>query len=254
VRLGREQARLSQRELGRRIAARLGRQDAGRALQVRLSRIESRDEIAEADRDLVDALAAELALGTDDLGEAPYYVWLRQTGGVPTFVALGLRQLLYTSPEKAFDSRDALALRSEGAAKPTQDADPVPLRRGALSDILEANFGPELSEHERDTLVAIDPDVGTMLDLYVLQRALGDDLRARDAVAQGAIDEPAHLFELVVLHELATRRLQRAQEGELEQVAAASEETYRQFAAEEEALMDILDRAHQLRHERRASV
>lgn len=251
MRLGREQARLSQRELGRRVAARLGRRDASRALQVRLSRIENRDEITEADRDLVDALAAELALGTDDLREPPYYVWIRPA---PAFVALGLRQLLYTSPEKAFDSRDALALQSEGRAKPMQDAVPFPLHRWALSGILEANFGSELSEHERDALVAIDPDAETMEKLYTLQLALEGDLSARDAVARVAIDEPAQLFELVVLHSLAMRRLQRAREGALEHVAVASEEIYRGFAAEEAALMDILDRAHRLRHERRASV
>lgn len=263
LRLAREQRRLSQRELGKRVAERLGRAEATRAFQVRLSRIETGDEITEEDRELVDALAAELALGEDDLATPPRWIWFKTTNGRLSFVALGLRQIAFSSPEKAYDARDALALEHE-YAQPFRDAQLFPIHGTALTNaVMDVNFGPGLSDDERQFLVALDPDQSDLLFLWTLQIAIGGDPDLR-AVFEAALartygtgdlithaarfarDYPGFEVELNTLHQLALRRLKHAPpEG------AHLLESWRR---EEEALFGILDRIHELRHEDRAAV
>ena len=263
LRLAREQKRLSQRELGRRVAKRLGRAGATRAFQVRLSRIEKGDAITEEDRKLVDALAAELALGEGDLATAPRYIWFKTTasGGL-SFVALGLRQIAFTTPEKAYDARDALALEEEWA-QPFRDAQLFPIHGTALTNVvMDTNFGPDLTDEDRAFLVQVDPDPETLRFLWTLQVVLGGgDLSAAyerslakvydtgDLVthtARFALDYPQFEGELVTLHRLALRRLEHAPPEGAHLLEA--------WKHEEEALFEILERVHELRREHRAGV
>jgi transcriptional regulator with XRE-family HTH domain len=260
LRLAREQRRLSQRELGRRVARRLGRAEATRAFQVRLSRIETGDEITEEDRALVDALAAELALGEGDLATPPRYIWFKTTPeGRLSFVALGLRQIAFTSPENAYDARDALALENE-LAQPFRDAQLFPIHGSSLTDaVLDANFGPDLSDEEREFLIAVDPNPEELQFLWTLQVVLGGG-ELRDAFERGlskvydtgdvvthsarlALDFPGFEAELVKLHKLALQRLKHP--------PAEGEHLLEAWRREEQTLFAILDRIHELRRERR---
>jgi hypothetical protein len=251
LRLAREQNQLSQRELGRRVATRLGRKDATRALQMRLHRIETGDPISEEDRDLVDALAEELALGSGDLGVAPIYVWISTATGDVSFVTLAMRMLLFSSPEKAYDARDRLAiLGMQGMQNDTL----YPMHQAAINDVLEHNFGGSLSDQDRELTVAVDPDEHELLWLLVNQVAFtgglltpgGDDYAAvedpREEAAQLALEHPPFESDLAGLHSLALRRLQHAPP------APHLRDLWKQ---EEEILISILDRIHDLRHEER---
>jgi hypothetical protein len=239
LRYAREQNRLSQRELGRRVARRLGRAEAARAIQVRLSRIEKGDEISEEDRELVDALAAELALGEEDLAIPPRWTWFKTQEGGLAFVALGMRQLAFSSPEKAYQARDALAIETEGSAQPFRGALLYPIHGQAITNTtLDANFGPSLSDHEREFLVALDPN---------LEAKVSDAFEnLADRAARFALEHAEFEGELALLHSLALRRLQHAPpEG------AHLLDSWRR---EEQALFAILDRIHKARRERRAVV
>jgi hypothetical protein len=252
LRYAREQNRLSQRELGRRVARRLGRAEAARAIQVRLSRIEKGDEISEEDRELVDALAAELALGEEDLAIPPRWTWFKTQEGGLAFVALGMRQLAFSSPEKAYQARDALAIETEGSAQPFRGALLYPIHGQAITNTtLDANFGPSLSDHEREFLVALDPNLDDMNFLWTLQvvfEAKVSDAfeNLADRAARFALEHAEFEGELALLHSLALRRLQHAPpEG------AHLLDSWRR---EEQALFAILDRIHKARRERRAVV
>ena len=263
LRLAREQKRLSQRELGRRVAARLGRAEATRAFQVRLSRIEKGDEITEEDRKLVDALAAELALGEGDLATPPKWVWIRPEGARFTFLAFGLRMPAFSSPEKAYAARDALALDTGGASTGAfQDAQLFPIHGGPLTkSVLDVNFGRELTDEERDFLLPLDPDLDTLRFLWVLQLTLrgervvfegeaaqvyGDRVDLLEDAARFALDYPGFEAELIEVHTLALRRLRNAPpEG------AYLLESWRR---EEQGLFEILERVHELRRARRAEM
>lgn len=148
LKVAREHGGLSQRKLARAVAADLGQseKDVG-ALRVRLTRIERGDEVAEVDRGLVDALATRLELGAGDLGEAPHWTWIHLADDDrPQFVILGLRLLLYTTPEAAYDSRDALfyalgAFDGQKLVPGLQDGQLQPVFRSAVDETLSANFG-----------------------------------------------------------------------------------------------------------------
>ena len=251
LRLAREQRRLSQRELGRRIAARLGRAGATRAYQVRLSRIEKGDEITEEDRELVDALAAEFALGADDLGRPPRHVWVATSSGEFTFPGLGLRILAFSSPERAFAIKEALALATEGQAQPFREAQLVPISGEALlRKVLDLNYGVGLNDEQRAFLVPVDPDLDQLRFLWTLQRVLNDDGNDVDDLvgqsAEFALGNRGFEAELVELHTLALRRLENAT-GEAAHLLEG-------WKREEHAIFAILERIHELRRERRAEV
>lgn len=262
LRLAREQKRLSQRELGRRVATRLGRAEATRAFQVRLSRIEKGDPMTEEDRELVDALAEELALGKGDLAIPPHYIWFRTEGAGLALVGLGLRIIAFSSADAAYAVRDQLAMETGGAALPFKDAQLFPIQGSALTkDVLDTNFGP-LEDHERELLIALDPDLDHLLFLWTLQTvAHGGILRFEGKSAYGGTREqlieqtaafalqPAyHEFEveLIELHKLALRRLHNA--------PPEGEHLIDSWKREEEALFLILDRIHELRREQRDAV
>jgi hypothetical protein len=260
LRYAREQQRLSQRELGRRVARRLGRAEAARAFQVRLSRIEQRDEITEEDRVLVDALAEELALGEGDLATPPRWIWVRPNGGRLTFLAFGLRMPVFSSPEKARDSRDALALETNGqSAAAFEDGQLWPIHRGPLArSVLDTNFGPDLTDSEREFLLPLDPDLNEMRFLWALQQAIsgatlvaegeaaeayGERVDLAEDSARFALKQPGFQAELIELHRLALRRLEHAPPEGAHLVES--------WKREEEALYTILDRIHELRREER---
>jgi hypothetical protein len=246
LRLARKNQNLSQRELGRRVAARLGREEATRALQMRLHRIETGDPISEEDRELVDALAEELALGEGEIGIAPLYVWITTMGGGPVFATLAMRMLLFSSPEKAYDARDQLGVLG---LKGMQNATLYPLHQAAINEVLEHNFGP-LEPGDRELAVTIDPDENELYWRLVNQVVLdGGPLIGydgpedpREEAARLALEHPPFEGELVGLHSLALRRLQHA---------PPAPHLYDKWKQEEEILMGILDRVHELRHEQR---
>lgn len=249
LRYAREQRRLSQRELGRRVARRLGRADASRAIQVRLSRIEKGDEISEEDRALVDALAAELALGEEDLATPPRWIWFKTQEGGLAFAALGMRQIAFSSPEKAYAARDALAIETEGSAQPFRDAQLFPIHGQAITNTtLDANFGPGLSNQEREFLVALDPDLDDLNFLWTLQVMFEAEPRdafenLADHAARFALEHAGFEGELALLHSLALRRLEHAPPEGAHLLAS--------WRREERALFATLDRIHELRREQR---
>lgn len=262
LRLYRTQRNLSQRALARRVAQRLGRAEASRALAVRLHRIETGDKIAEEDRELFDALAAELALGEEELSLPPKWTWFKVTEGRPSFVALGLRQIVFTSAEKAYDARDALALAEE-FAQPFRDAQLVPIHGEALTNaVLDTNFGAGLTDVDRDFLLVVDPDPETLRFLWTLQVVLGGgEFRAAferglakvydtgDLIthtARFALDFPQFQSELFKIHHFALRRLHHA--------PPEAAQLLDQWKQEEQALFEVLTRLHEVWFEHRGTV
>ncbi len=261
LRYAREQRRLSQRELGRRVAWRLGRAEAARAFQVRLSRIEKGDEVSEEDRALVDALAEELALGEGDLATPPRWIWVRPVGDRFTFLAFGLRMPVFSSHEEAFRARDALAHATEGgSAAAFEAAQLFPIHGGSLTKtVLDANFGPDLTDEERNFLLPLDPGLEDLRFLWSLQLALGleegetlpggpygDRLDLIDDAARFALDYAGFEAEILQLHNLALRRLRNA--------PPQGAHLLESWKREEQRLFAILDRAHELRREHREAV
>ncbi len=255
----REQEGLSQRELGKRVAKRLGAPKAIRALQVRLARIEKGDAVSEQDRRLVDALAAELALGeAAGLAVPPKWVWVRMAGGALSFVVLAKSMLAFSSPEKAYDARDALAHLTHGRVKPMQGANLFAIHDQGLQHTLEVNFGGELDEGERAVAVALDPDERQLWWLHMLQElahrpiyvfegeaaeAYGERVDALEDLARAALEDRRLEYELLTRHSLALRQVKdpSPQAGPL----------LEQWQREEQAYFDVLTRVHELRRERR---
>jgi transcriptional regulator with XRE-family HTH domain len=248
LRFARERAGLSQRKLGRRVAERLGRDDDAIALHSQLRRIEQGNSVSDADREFLDALAAELGIGRADLGTPPTWVFVRVVGGVPEFVALGVKLVAFSTPERAFDARDALALVSGGVAQPFADATPISLHAGALTELLVTNFraaGPDA--------LLLDAEPEALNRAWLLQLALNGDtaelsggveVDPRDVIAQVALETPAFEAELPELHWLARRRLEASPVGE-------NPALYARWAREETALLEILDRVHRAHHDGR---
>ena len=247
LRHAREQKRISQRELGRRLAARLGTPKAARALQVRLGRIERGDRVSEEDHEMIDALAAELAVGTDDLVQTPVWVWIKLHNGRPRIVELALRMPSYSTPELAYQARDVLAHVSNGHFKPFADAQLVPMRVKTLrEEVLDVNY-PDLDEDERKLLIAVDPDEDVLPSLAALDEVVAADEPVEWMVdgILNALDRFNLVGEIVQLHDLALRRLTTKPPAEDADVVAA-------WRRREERLYDLLERYHQRRRDRRA--
>lgn len=246
LRFARDQMRISQRELGRRAARRLGRPEAAaRAIQVRLSRLEQGDEISMEDRELLDALAAELAVGVGDLAEPPVWIWIALRDGRPGIVELAMRMPYYTSPELAYQARDWLAHASDGQFTPFRDAHLVPMRFHALTqDTLDVNY-PDLSDRERRLLTVRDPGEEMLPFLAGLNAVLNMEVVEPwqiDSIA-ATIDKFELVGEIFVLQDLALRRLKKAPPHDHELLAS--------WRRREERLNEILEHHHRLRREYR---
>jgi transcriptional regulator with XRE-family HTH domain len=246
LRAAREQARLSKRELGRRVAEHLGDHKAARAIQMRLSRLERGDEVTKADRKLIEALAAELAVGTDDLGERHLWIWVRLHNGRPGIVELGMRFPCYSTAEDAYRQRDLLAHSSGGIFTPFKDAQLVPMRVTTIrQDVLDENY-PELSDAERELLIVENPGKDVLPYLAALNDIMNSD-ELEDWKLEGvvnAIEMFNLLDETARLHTLATRRLV---------IPTDNAELLASWRLREQRLYDVLDLHHQrtmLRHER----
>lgn len=244
LRYAREQLRISQRELGRRVARHIDRSPA--AIRMQLSKIERGDEVSEEDRELLDALAAELAVGVGDLAEPPLWVWIMLAGGRPGVVELAMRLPVYSTPELAYQARDWLAHASDGDFTPFQGGQLVPMRRGTVvEDVLDANY-PDLTEEERRMLIVVDPDNDSVLpNLAGLNRYMNTKnprgLKLDMIVA--AVDEFGLLAEVIHLHDLALRRLTKAPAGDAELLES--------WRLREQRLYELLERHRQLWLERR---
>ena len=247
LKLARERKGLSVRRTAEETASRMATGGA-EALRVRLSKIE-RGEITAADRELLEELARTLGLGSaDDLSEPPLWTWVRD-GDHPSFLALGMRQLAFTTPEKAYDARDALALASGGAATPMRETALVPIFRGGLEKTVEFNFGEDLTSHQYDAAIAVDPSAEQMRALWGLQVLFdAQDPQLREAaldvlatlLGAGVLDG---IVEVAELHSLALRRLKRSSDER--------PSLYASWLAEEDALFDLLMRDLELRRKRR---
>jgi hypothetical protein len=216
---------------------------------MRLSRIEKGDEVSEEDRELLDALAAEFAVGVDDLAQAPYWVWIKVDRGRPGIVEVAMRFPAYTSPELAYQARDWLAHASQGEFTPFADATLVPMRVGTLAqDVLDENY-PDLNERERRLLIAVDPAEDTLPYLAALNEVLNTEEPEKwslDAVVD-TIDKFGLVGEIVQLHELALLRVQHS----LNPDAHVDPELRLAWARREGALNGLLELHHRLRRERR---
>ena len=256
LRYAREEKRLSQRELGRRVATRLGRAEATRALQVRLGRLEKGDAISEEDRDLVDAVAAELAIGADDLAEPPVWGWIRLAGDRPGIVELAMRMPYWTSPEAAYEARDWLAHTSGGHLTPFKDAQLLPFRVPTIDDILDENY-PDLTGSERQALIAVDLNSDDRLGyLAALNLYMNHPDDMPFGIALSALGENGEkgldvhmsraLGELEQIHELAMRRLVQAPREYPELVAS--------WRLREQRLYDLLEETFEMRRKWRAEM
>lgn len=161
-----------------------------------------------------------LALGAaSDLEEPPLWTWARLENGTPYFVALGMRQVVFTSPEDAYDARDILALSSKGAITPWRGAKLWAIHRSALTDTLRENFGDGLTDRQREAAITIDPSEKELRALAVLQVAFAADDPAVRNDARGAIEnalvagEIEGLIDVSELHALALRRLKRHEDN-----------------------------------------
>jgi transcriptional regulator with XRE-family HTH domain len=252
LRHAREEQRLSMRELCRRVTARMSQPEQQQALQMRLGRLEKGDQVTEMDRELLEALAVELAVGVGDLAEAPVWVWIRLAGGRPGIVELAMRFPCWTTPERAYAARDWLAHASEGRFTPFADAQLVPMRFHALAqDVLDANY-PDLSELERHVLTAVDPgsdgSAVYLAGLAGLNAVLNDGFRDQSSVDEIVedIDRHGQFGEISQLHTLALRRIRLAP-PEYPEVADS-------WRAREERLNTILERKSELRRQERERV
>lgn len=244
VKAAREEQSLSQRALARRVAERLGDPDRATALGVLLSRLERRGS-SDLDGELAHALAEELAVAVGDLEEGVLFTWVRGEGEHRTFPALGLRQLLWTSREAAYDARDFMAVGSQ----PFENFDLniargsvlVPVFRQTVRRTMEQHFG-ELQEHELARLFVVDPSEKAFRELVTAQVALAAENAADrrgvgQAWGQGAAEGiletagPDELFYLVA------RRAARMRSGE-PALAETSPELRAEWEREHAALAD----------------
>jgi len=219
VRTMRERLNLSQRALGRRVADRLGDPERAATLGVHFSRIERRQH-SDLDDEIARALAEELAVGTPDLGERVLFTWAhRVEGDRYSFLALGLRQPLWSSQEAALNGRDVIAAELEPLGlNIARGATNVPIFRQAVRRTMEDHFG-DLAEHELERLIVLDPSAKAMRELAIAQRAIAADQPAHQQAGLELWAEHAArgLLETVgpdELLNLAERRAARVRNGD----------------------------------------
>lgn len=184
VRTMRERKDLSQRALARRVAGRLGDPERAATLGVAFSRIERRQH-SDLDDEIARALAEELAVGVPDLGERVLFTWAhRVEGDRYSFLALGLRQPLWSSQEAALNGRDVIAAELEPLGlNIARGATNVPIFRQAVRRTMEDHFG-DLAEHELESLLVVDPSAKAVRELATAQVALSAE-NAEDRRAAG---------------------------------------------------------------------
>ena len=189
VKAAREETGLSQRKLARRVAERLGDPERATALGVMFSRLERRGN-SELEAGLAQLIGEELGVGVRDLQEGVLYTWARRLeGGAYTFPALGLRQLVWTSPEAAFDGRDAITKETlpfkNFDFNIARGASLVPVFREALRRTMEAHFG-DLTDHELERLIVVDASPKAVQEVAVAQVAIAaEDTESRRGAAGG---------------------------------------------------------------------
>lgn len=251
LRQTRKERGISQRELGRRVATRLGRAEMGNAMQVRLSRIETGDEISREDRELVDAIAAELAIGADELAEAPLWIWAGVETGRLAIVAMALRVVAFTTPEDAYNARDTFSLATEGKVQPFKNALLMPVASAAVyGQLLDENFSG-LGEADRLLLVEIDPDLERLKYLAGIDIILRDDYDFEQAIESLTLatisSYPVVSLELIELHQIALRRV-------VEPPPRAPAAMLDQWRREEERLFAMIEQEHLRRRRWRESM
>jgi hypothetical protein len=216
---------------------------------MRLARIEKGDEVSEEDRELLDALAAEFAVGVDDLAQPPVWVWIRVDRGRPGIVELALRFPAYTSPEFAYQARDWLAHASEGHFTPFADATLVPMRVSTLTqDVLDENYG-DLDDRDRRLLVPVDPGEDMLPYLAALNEVINSDEPEKwslDAIVD-TMEKFGLVGEIVQLHELAMRRVLHSTDPDVH----LPSELATAWVRREWTLNKLLELHHERRLERR---
>ena len=157
-----------------------------------------------------------------------------------------MRIISYTSPELAYDSREALAL-APGGGTPFREATLWPIHGSALvEDVLDVNYG-HLSDDERDLLVAVDPPLERLLFLWQLQQVFNDDdSPAFGEIVRRALDDPDLEFEFLRLEALAVRRIEHASA-----TPDAARHLITSWLIEDEALFALLHAIRDVRAKRR---
>jgi len=226
VKAAREETGLSQRKLARRVAERLGDPERATALGVMFSRLERR-ETSELEAGLAQLIGEELGVGVRDLQEGVLYTWARRLeGGAYTFPALGLRQLVWTSPEAAFDGRDAITKETlpfkNFDLNIARGASLVPVFREALRRTMEAHFG-DLTDHALERQLVVDPSAKAVRELATAQVALGAQAAearraAGQAWAQAAAEGILETAGPDELFNLTERRAARGDDPDLGEV------------------------------------
>jgi transcriptional regulator with XRE-family HTH domain len=150
VRALREHHSLSERQTAKRVASRLDENPG--TWRHALRRIERR-EVSELGEDEAGALAEELGVSVEGLGEQLLWVWHTHDG---LLWDLGTKAIAFSDPADAFDRRDWLAHASQGKY-PTKDIRVVPRLREELLTELGVNINDptkRLAEH----MLLVDPE------------------------------------------------------------------------------------------------
>lgn len=167
LRVARERRELSLRSVAKGAAQRLGSPDRAAAILHVLSRIErGTSSRTHVERPVLDAVAAELALVTEDLFEAP--LWAFQTAAGPS--TLGITLPLFSEPMRVYEARGVLTQDDGAVPAVLADAELVVMFASDRERWIEQNLG-ELDDHERDFAVIVDPDARTLRALWLLHVA-----------------------------------------------------------------------------------
>jgi len=262
VKAAREETGLSQRKLARRVAERLGDPERATALGVMFSRLERRQN-SELEAGLAQLIGEELGVGVRDLQEGVLYTWARRLeGGAYTFPALGLRQLVWTSHEAAFDGRDAITKETlpfkNFDLNIARGASLVPVFREALRRTMEAHFG-DLTDNELERRLVVDPSARAIRELATAQVALGaQDAEDRRAAGQAWAQAAAEgILETAGPDELFNLTERRAARGDDPDLGEVPDELLAQWDRERAALaetaLEYLSRRDELLRGRRTA-
>ena len=262
VKAAREETGLSQRKLARRVAERLGDPERATALGVMFSRLERRGN-SELEAGLAQLIGEELGVGVRDLQEGVLYTWARRLeGGAYTFPALGLRQLVWTSHEAAFDGRDAITKETlpfkNFDLNIARGASLVPVFREALRRTMEAHFG-DLTDNELERRLVVDPSARAIRELATAQVALGaQDAEDRRAAGQAWAQAAAEgILETAGPDELFNLTERRAARGDDPDLGEVPDELLAQWDRERAALaetaLEYLSRRDELLRGRRTA-
>lgn len=208
LKLARERRELSVSELARALAE-LDPSINVASLRARLDRIEhGRGNLV--DRVVVGMLARFFEVSEDDMAGPPLWTWVAANG---EFESMALRWLVFTTPERAYDARDQLAVVPGFLS----GADLAPVFASDVHRVIAYNFG-ELPAHQRAPLLVVDPPAQELRELVVATVAIHGVYREDAAKALAGLSAAGELVSVVSLDalcELASRRCRHGIEAKM---------------------------------------